>query len=388
MRTKGTKSWIVFREVLKAGKWKATRITLGTTDELSLSEARDLARDVIAKCKRGDDPSNIRRERKGELEQRSADTYATVREQFLTRYIGRGNKRPAPRTLKEMQHALAGDVVTDWDQRPITTITERDIIAALDQLIERGANTGANRTLAYLKLLFGWARSRRIIEADPTADIRKPGAERPRERFLTLDEIKALWRATDPAERPDGDIYGPIVRVLLLTGQRRAEVSELHWSEIEGDLWTIPPNRTKNGRPHAVPLSDSVLDIIEVQREQQAEMEMDAAFVFATTGGKPLQTWSREKRRLDEAVAFNDWTLHDIRRSVATHLDNELHISPWIVESILNHQSGTKRGVAGTYNRSERINERRSALDAWARFIHELSEEATTDNLIQINRKR
>lgn len=380
--SKGRKTWIVFRPVLTAGTWKTRRITIGTTDELTLAEARKLAETVIKDCRAGKDPGSVGKTRRGELEQRSADTYASVREQFLARYVGKGGRRPAPRTIQEMHNALSSDVLSSWEQRPITEISERDILTALDALIERDAPIASNRLLAYVKPLFAWSKSRHIIEADPALGIRKQAPETARERFLTLDEVKALWQATDPTKRPQGDLYTPVVRVLLLTGQRRMEVAQMEWTEIEGDLWTIPPGRTKNGRAHAVPLSDAVLDIIEDQREQQAELELSTPYVFSTIGAKSFQNWSREKRALDETLGFNDWRLHDIRRTVATGMDEHLHINPWIIESVLNHLSGTKAGVAGTYNRAERVNERRSALEAWSRFIAELVGESEQTNVI------
>jgi integrase len=382
--SKGGKSWFVHRKVLTAGVWKTRRITLGSTAELSLAEARRLAETVIEDCKAGKDPSNIRKTRKGELEQRSADTYASVREQFLTRYVGKGGRRPAPRTLQEMRNALSSDVLSRWEQRPITEISERDILDALDALIERDAPIASNRLLAYLKSLFAWSKSRHIIATDPTLGIRKQAPETARDRVLSLDEVKALWEATDPAKRPQGDLYTPIVRVLLLTGQRRMEVAQMEWTEIEDDLWTIPPSRTKNGTSHAVPLSDAVLDLIENQRELQAELELSTPYVFSTTGARSFQNWSREKRALDETLGFSDWRLHDIRRTVATHMDDQLRVSPWIVESVLNHLSGSKAGVAGTYNRAERVNERRSALEAWSRFIAELVGESDQSNVVPI----
>lgn len=389
---KARKTWFCMARVLKAGAWKLARVTLGTTAELSLADARQAARDAIERAQQGKDPTGARSERRADLEARSRDTFATVRARFLTQYVGRQQRRPAPRTLEEMRRALSSDVLASWEERPLADITERDILEALDTLTARGAATMANRTLAYLKLLFGWSRSRRIIATDPSADVAKPGAEVSRARVLSLDELRAIWLATDPA-----DLFGGIVRALLLTGQRKTEVSDMRWSEIDGETWTLPPERTKNHRRHAVPLSAPVLAILEARRAEQSALGIKTPFVFATSGKapsdgtrstpQPFAQWSRCKARLDARAALAEpWRLHDLRRSMVTHCADRLRIAPHVIEATVNHVSGSKAGVAGVYNRAEYLDERRAALGAWADFVLRIVGEVEADNVVELAR--
>jgi integrase len=387
---KARKTWFCMARVLKAGDWKLTRVTLGTTAELSLASARQAARDAIEQAQQGKDPSTARLQRRDALEARSKDTFVTVRDLFLERYIGRQQRRPAPRTLVEMRRALSSDVLASWEDRPLADIAERDILEALDELTARGADTMANRTLAYLRLLFKWSRSRRIIATDPSTDVAKPGAELSRDRVLSLDELRAIWNATDPT-----DLFGAIVRALLLTGQRKTEISDMRWAEIDSETWTLPPERTKNRRRHAVPLSAPMLDILEARRAEQTAMGIKTPFVFATSGKalpdgtrsapRPFAQWARAKSRLDAKAGLAEpWRQHDLRRSMVTHCADKLRIAPHVIEATVNHVSGSKGGVAGVYNRAEHLDERRAALNAWADFLLRIVGEVQADNVVEL----
>ncbi len=402
--------YFVMTRQLKAGVWKQTRVTLGSTAELDLATARQQAEQAMQRAKQGKAPSELRSERQQALVQRSRDTFASTRADFLKRYIGRQNKRPAPRTLDEMRRALSSDVLAAWDERPIAEISERDILEALDRLIERDAESMANRLLVYLHLLFKWAKSRRVLTRDPSLEITKPGAERSRDRVLEVPELIAIWKATDPA-----DLYGAIVRLLMLTGQRRLEIGAMRWAEIIEDYaletdrngqpletctaLVLPSERTKNGRKHLVPLSAPALAILEARRAEQTAMGISSPYVFATSGraqdpgtrehgGNPFAQWSRSKRSLDAAVPLAEpWRLHDLRRAMVTHCADKLRIAPHVIEATVNHVSGTKGGVAGIYNRAEYLPERRRALDAWADYLLRHVDEREADNVVELARE-
>ena len=278
---KTRKTWFCMARVLKAGAWKLARVTLGTAGELTLSDARKAARDAIERAQQGKDPAGVRGERRAALEARSRDTFASVRGDFLKRYVGRENRRPAPRTLAEIERALSCDVLAAWEARPIADIGERDIIEALDKLVERGAETMANRVarLSTAAVQVGKVSPHR--HQQPRGGCRKPGAETSRDRVLSIGELAAIWHATDPA-----DLYGGIVRALMLTGQRRLEIAAMRWDEVLEDYalatdsqgtptetctaLVLPPERTKNHRRHVLPLSAPVLAIIEARRAEQA----------------------------------------------------------------------------------------------------------------------
>jgi integrase len=376
---KTRKTYFVMVRTLQAGAWRLSRVSIGTTAEVTLAEARERARETLTRAEKGEAPQP-RAEHRAELEARSRDTFAAVRELFLARYIGRQQRRPAPRTLAEMGRALSSDAMRTWDARPIADVTERDIIEVLDELAARGADVMANRLLAYLRLLFKFAQSRRIVTGNPAAAVAKPGAETARARVLTLEELRVIWQATD-----DDNLFSGIVRLLMLTGQRRDEVAGMRWSEVEGDTWKLPAERTKNHRAHVVHLSESALAILEARRAEQAAMGMATSYVFTSAGPAPFSGYSKSKARLDSRAPLPaPWRLHDLRRSFVTHCADRLRIAPHVIEATVNHVSGSKAGVAGVYNRAEYLDERRAALDAWAGFLMRVVGETDTRNVVEL----
>jgi integrase len=196
-----------------------------------------------------------------------------------------------------------------------------------------------------------------------------------RDRVLADRELSIIWDAL-----PDSD-YGQIVKLLILTGQRREEIGALQWPEIDLETRTImlPPERTKNGRPHEVPLSKPALSILK-SREKRAGRDTvfgdgprraDGADADEEWFGG-FQGWSKCKAALDRQTAsVGPWRLHDVRRTVATRMA-ELGIQPHIIEALLNHVSGHKAGVAGVYNRSSYGVEKRAALDLWGKYVQAL----------------
>jgi integrase len=179
---------------------------------------------------------------------------------------------------------------------------------------------------------------------------------------LTDAEIVKFWSAVD-AERKE---FSGLLKLLLLTGCRLNEVAGMRRAELsdDGATWSIPGERTKNKRPHIVPLAP-------LAREILATMAGDGELVFTTTGRSPVSGWSRIKTSLDGAMAIPPWRLHDLRRTAATGMA-EIGIAPHIVEAALNHISGAKAGVAGTYNRAAYAPEKRAALERWASHVQGL----------------
>ncbi len=379
--------YFVMTRQLKGGVWIQTRVTLGSTTEIDLATARQQAQQAIERAKQGKDPSSVRSERQQAMVQRSHDTYATVRTDFLKRYRTRSNRKPSPSTLIEIKRVLGSTRFAEWEKRPLAEISRRDVLDTIDALMEDGYETAANRYLTYLKMLFGWSLDRDIIKADPTDRIKKPGAERSRERVLTMAELSAIWNASSGQQVNHGDMFACIIKVLALTGQRRAEVSGMRWAEVDTDAatWTLPPQRTKNKREHLVPLSAPVLEIIKARRDEQEATGLKTEFVFTSRGKAPFSGYSKSKGRLDgRAKLEQPWTLHDLRRTMVTRMTEDLHTPPHIVEAIINHATGHKAGVAGTYNRAEYLPERRRALDAWADYLLRHVGEVESDNVVEL----
>jgi integrase len=181
-----------------------------------------------------------------------------------------------------------------------------------------------------------------------------------RERVLSQDELRKLWRSLGD------DPFSNVVRLLLLTGQRRNEIGKLQWSEVDlvRKQIILAPDRTKNSRQHELPLSTQALAILARQPRRNS-----SEFVFGKRG---FTIWDVAKRELDQRVGITPWTLHDLRRTCATQL-GELGVQPHHIEAILNHYSGHRSGVAGVYQRAKYEPEMRSALQRWADWVEEIT---------------
>ncbi len=354
------KTFFVMPRILRQGQWKQERVSIGRYGDITLAEARELARKIITSAAAGEIPAEVGKDRRETLVRESANSFGKVRQDFLPLYrVKRGGRlyQPAPRTLAAMTAVL--DSLKAWDDRPMASITKADLQAWHDGYVAAGKESAANRYLADARIFFKWATARGIIASDPAALVTKGGAYRSRERVLTGQELAAIWQATE-RDTP----YHHIVRLLLLTGQRREEVGGMSWSEVDlaAGLWNLPAARAKNRRAHVVPLSPPALQILQGQTGRQG-------LIFPNRNGIPFSDWSGSLARLRERVAIPDWHPHDLRRSLVTHMSEDLHIPPHVVESVVNHVSGFRAGVAGVYNRALYLEERRQALNAWADHV-------------------
>jgi integrase len=344
-----------------------TRLTIGVhgsgwTPETARVEAIRL-RGLIAT---GADPAAQKRNARDEP---APNTFSSLASEFIARY-GRVNLRPS--SLAEAERVLRVEVIPVWGDRPIDTIRRRDVISLIDGMADRGAPVAANRALARLRKIFSWAVEREIIETSPAVGI-KMLRETPRDRTLDSDELRAVWKSTSELKWP----FAPIVQLLTLTAQRKSEVSSMRWSELSPDmtLWTIPAERTKNGRAHEVPLPAGATAILrDLPRHSGCDL------VFTTNGRTAVSGHAAAKRRLDELSGVHGWVFHDLRRSAATYLAS-LGVAPHVVELLLNHQPTALRGVASVYNRYSYLDERRRALAAWADRVLRLDDGANVVRL-------
>lgn len=376
----GAKSWS-YR--YRYGK-RQRRISLGNWPAIDLAKARARAEDAQRALERGDDPGNttFRAKRNQYITTADRDAFGVVVRRFL-----RDHAIPNTRAWRETARILGLKVVEDdegqpdfedipkrlvanWAEKPIGTIVTRDIIDVIDATKARGAPISANRELAALSKLFRWALGKRIIDSNPAAGIPKPAKETKRDRLLSDDELQLIWHAADV----EGFPFGDIVKVLILTAQRRQEVAGALWAEfnIKARSWVLPGARTKNKLQHLVPLSDEVLAVLaELPRYE------GGAYLFGNAGRTAFSGFSAAKKRIEERVAelaeddVPTWTLHDLRRTAATSM-GRLGVEPHVIEAILNHVSGSKGGVAGIYNHYAYEKEKREALERWARHVERL----------------
>lgn len=319
------------------------------------NRARDKALELLAAVKAGRDP----------LEEREAPTGKTVAH-VIEEWLKRDQAKN--RSVKEVERIMKHDVLPVWGKRSIEEIRKRDVIALIDSIADRGAPIMANRVLAHVKRLLKWAASRDIIESDPAAHVEKVTPETKRERVLTDDELAAVWQAAGDTGYP----FGSAVQMLILTGARREEIFGLRWSEIEGGVINLPPERSKAKTGRTIPLSPPALALL-----QSLPRFDDGDVVFSFTGKKRFDNVGRAKPRLDKAIAASrgapllSWRLHDIRRTVATglqRLDERLEV----IETVLGHVSGSRAGVVGIYQRHRFDDEAKSALCLWGEHVTQL----------------
>lgn len=342
----GSRVWVVqYRNALGQSK----RETLGKVGLLSATDARKAAAERLARVRLGSDPGA---EREAERK-RAAITVGSQVEAYLAELEGRVRATGLRESTRYMQKAWA-----PLHRIPVTAVTRALVADRLGEISKASGLYAANRARTTLSAFYTWLIEEGRAEANPVVGTRKPVKDERRQRVLKPAEIQAVLRAL-----PNSD-FGRVVRLLLLTGQRRDEVADMAWEEVDfaAGLWSLPGERTKNGIPHDVPLSLPALSILaEAPRIEGREL------VFGTgTGG--FQGFTRAKGALDRASGVTKWRLHDLRRTVATGM-GDLGVLPHVVEAVLNHVSGTKAGVAGVYNYALYNPEKRAALDLWARHL-------------------
>lgn len=282
----------------------------------------------------------------------------------MSRYRGWGQRyakeHQRPATYEGTYRHAHSHLIPAWGHLPIKDITRTHIRVLLDGVMDAGTSITANRVWATISKLFNWSVERGYIEIAPSTGMRAPAKEISRDRVLTLDEIKAIWQATESMGYP----FGYWVQMMFATGgQRSGDVSRMQWPEIRGDWWEIS-NPTKSTTPHRVPLSKLALNIL-----QQCPRFEDP-YVFSTRAGQvPISGYSKAKRLLDSHAHVPDWRFHDIRRTSATLFGELLGKHPYVIERIQNRKSGTIRGVMAVYNRASYEKEISAALSDWAHLL-------------------
>jgi integrase len=391
----GAKSWAVRYRL--AGQPK--KLTLGPYPAIDLATARKRAQEAIGDIAGGKDPASEKRATRA-LARAERDAEDSRLDRIAASYLDRYVKRSVGAAWgKEIERLLKVEILPKLGDKHIAAIKKPHILDLLDAIVDRGSPITANRAFAVLRQLFNWAADRDLITVSPMPKS-APAPENARDRVLSDKEIQLVWRAFDQIGRP----FGSIGKLLLLTAARRDEIAEGSWSEIdlEARTWTIPPTRTKNKEAHEIPLSDAALNILK----DLTPIAGNSNLVFTTTGRTAVSGFSKAKAAIDAAVleilkerardrgedadvveAFTHWTLHDVRRSVATNLQ-KLGVRLEVTEAILNHTSGSRAGIVGVYQRHKWSTEKRAALDAWARRLHAIVTGAETENVIELTMAR
>lgn len=348
--TNGIKTWAFsYRE-----DGKQRKMVLGRFPAVGLSEARSLARQAYRERLGGHDPQDQRDQRKRTASNNRRDTFGKTAEEFQRIYMPRNSAA----YQKEVGRILRKDVLPLWGERPITGITKRDCIDLIEGITEKKGPHAANHVRSMIRKLLSWAAQRDIIDVNPAVNVERPISQREvqRDRVLSDKELRAVWRGAKATPYP----FGPFVQLLILTAQRRREVSDIRYENVEGSLWTIPAESTKSSRSNQVHLAKPCMGIIK------AAPRFDGPFVFSTRAGEvPISGFSKAKKLIDEASGVKDWRFHDLRRTAATRM-NEIGVEPHVVESILNHSIP---GVAGVYNLAKYLPQKKKALERWSKYV-------------------
>jgi integrase len=357
----------------------------GTTRKLTLdaglrlAAARKAASDALHELERGNDPAALKFEAQAAAETAAANRKRDTVEHLAGLFIEQHAKRKTRKnSWRQTEHVFDNIVLPAWRGRIVHDIARRDIRELVENVaVDRPIM--ANRALGHLSKFFNWLLERDIIAASPCAGIKPPAKENARDRVLSDAEIRALWHACDGI----GGAAGPAVKLMLLTGQRCGEVVGMKRSEISGDVWTLPPERTKNKQRHEVPLSAQALAIID------AIPAIDEDFVFTSSETRRLGNMSRAKAALDAQMKpKTPWVLHDLRRTAASGMA-ALGIRLPVIEKCLNHKSGSFRGIVGVYQRHEYAAEKRDALQRWANHVEGLvSGKPVEDKVVPLTVRR
>jgi integrase len=319
----GARSWIVMYERNR----RARMLTLGSYPTMPLAEARECGREALLAAQRGRDPAGEKQT------ERAADTWATLCERFITEHARKNCK---PGTVYEYERIINNALLPKWRNLKAKDVTRAEVKALIGDIRARGAEVMANRILAVISIIANFGVREDVLEFNPAARIGMT-KEKSRDRVLSADEIRTVWAA-----------FGAPARLLLLTGQRRGEVAGMRWSEIEGEVWTIPAERAKNGLAHRVPLVGEAARIL-AGLPHEGERVFPHGCTFERAG-----------------IEFR---VHDLRRTCGTGLA-QLGVDRTTIKKVLNH---SERGdVTAIYDRHGYDDEKRDALTRWDRRIERI----------------
>jgi integrase len=347
----GVKSWVIRYSIANHQRL----LVIGQYPDWPVVKAVEEAVKLRQRIDRSDDPLVQR-----EAEQAAArDTLKNICEEYFRR-DGKDlrSREEQERALKRLVYPVLGD-------RDIATIKRLDIVRMLDAIQDENGTVMADRTLAYIRKIFNWHATRSNEFASPIVPGMARSKNESRERTLTDDELKAVWKAAEAS----GTVYGRLLRFILLTGARRSEASELPWDELKDGVWDLPKARNKTKRDLARPLSPQALGLLG---------EPHGPFVFTTNGNAAIAGFSKFKLDFDEACGVSDWTLHDLRRTART-LMSRAGVPDEIGEQCIGHVKG---GVKEIYNRWKYLPQMREAYAALAGLIERIVN--PVDNVIRL----
>lgn len=354
--SKGKAVWM-YEKRIKGGKKR--KHTFGNWPTFSLSDARTMALEIEAEAARGIDRVAIAEQERIQVEAEKASiiTVESVIDAYWELHLS--DLKTGADCLREIKAVFLHRL-----DSPIKDITANDLQSVMDAKVRLGQRVYANRIRSYVLAFTKWCWLRKHTETHVGFGIPKATKETPRDRVLSLQEVQQIWNATFELR----GIFGPLYRLVILTGQRRGEIAGLRGAEVNFNKTQMEKlgAQTKNAKPHITHLS---LPAIE---ELMNMAPLPKGYLFTTTGVTPVSGFSKAKKRLDKLLGgdFEPWTIHDIRTAMATALA-ESKIPETVVDRIQNHQAtgSAPSAVSRVYNHAQQLTERAIALDKWAEMV-------------------
>ncbi|KAB0670084.1 site-specific integrase [Oryzomonas sagensis] len=391
---------------------KRKEMNLGKLPGVTLKEARKRYNAAYNRHQEGFDPGAT--DRLAKEERRKAPTVSDL----VSDYIDRHAKR-FKRSWAKDERILNREVVTAWGNRKAADIVKRDVILLLEKIVDRDAPAMANNTFQIIRKMFNWAVEQDILPHTPCTGVKLPSPKLSRDRVLSEAEIKTLWSSLDRTDLCMSDDARRALKLILVTAQRPGEVIGMHSGEIDGQWWTIPAERAKNGKTHRVYLTATALALIgplKVLDDKTGEMKTkgyifpspvkkskkqpgkeiikpfgdtalaiavgrNLAYPLADAKGKPLYT-KDGKPATENRLSIDHFTPHDLRRTAATFMAKSGEMDE-VIDAVLNH---AKQGVIKVYNQYRYDKEKQAALETWERKLNSIIT-GTESNVIALRRK-
>ena len=351
----GRKSWIYVYHYMGHSR----RLTFGTYPTIGVAAVRALHAKAMQQLEGGIDPGDTLQVQRSQI--RNSPTVGDLADDYLSRHASQ------KKTGEKDRQMLNRDVLPKWKNIRANQITRLDVTDLLDGIVGRGSPISANRILALVRKMFNFGIERSMVEANPCDRIRQPAANRQRDRYMSSDEIRTFWNNLDNAKMSEGSKLA--LRLQLVTAQRKGEIVNAEWSEInfEDRVWTIPAHKAKNGLAHRVPLTDLALDILGRLHELAAGSKY---CLPSRIGDKPVIETSVDhalRSNLD-LIGIADLTPHDLRRTAASYMTS-IGIPRLTVSKILNHADSS---VTAIYDRHGYDPEKQQALTQWSQRLSQL----------------
>jgi integrase len=357
--SKGNKTWIYRYKI----NGITEKLTLGHYPQTSLANAKKRFIELSGLRKDGINPKEYIQK---QLE-KETNTVKTLIFEWYSNYVLKHLKKPL-----QIKQQIDADIIPLLGEIKLDGIQTKDITKALDAIVSRGAPVHANRVLSTIKQAFNYGASRGSLSYNVASNIRARdigGLEHPKERYLSLIEIKKVWHFLSSEQNFMSIHLSNAIKIILLTGVRTAELRLAEWDEFnfEKSLWTIPAEHSKSGTVMKIHLSQQTKVLLLEMKENSHSI-----YVLPTSDEKdPIteQALPRAVNRIQKRVGIPKWTPHDCRRSFATHLGETLRIEPVVIEKCLSRKLPR---IMATYNKNEMLPERKEALDRWANYIENL----------------